>query len=90
MTPRLVTGAWLVLAIALWNGVFDLYISRGAREYLQKQAEFELGRGPEPAMAAVMASARRDGLIMASAWAAIVFAAGCATIWVVRRDTPRT
>ena len=89
MTTRVVVGAWLVLGIALWNGVFDLYVSRGAREYLQKQAEFELGRGPEPIMSMVMVNATRDGQIMASAWALIVTAAGWATVWVVRRTTER-
>jgi hypothetical protein len=85
VTTRIVAGAWLVLGIALWNGVFDLYVSRGAREYLQEQAEFELGRGPEPVMSMVMANATRDGQIMASAWAVIVTAAGWATVWLVRR-----
>jgi len=89
VTARVVTAAWLVLGIALWNGVFDLYVSRGAREYLQKQAEFELGRGPAPVMSVVMANATRDGQIMASAWALIVTAAGWATVWVVRPPSPR-
>ena len=26
---------WLVLGVAVWNGFFDLYVSRGAREYGQ-------------------------------------------------------
>jgi hypothetical protein len=75
---------WLVVAGALWNGVFDLYVSRGAREYLQRQAEFELGRGPEPAMAAVMAHAQRDGVIAASLWAAVILGAGTATVFGLR------
>jgi hypothetical protein len=71
---------WLLFAAAVWNGFFDLYVSRGAREYLQLQAEFELGRGPAPAMAEVMARAARDGIWGASIWAALVLAAGWATI----------
>jgi hypothetical protein len=71
---------WVLLGAALWNGVFDLYISRGAREYLQRQAEFELHRGPEPSMAAVMAKAKHDGAVAASLWAAAVVACGLVTI----------
>ena len=71
---------WLLIAVAVWNGFFDLYVSRGAREYLQLQAEFELGRGPAPAMAEVMARASRDGVWGASMWAAVVLAAGWATL----------
>src|SRR5262245_22408840 len=78
---------WLIFSVAVWNGFFDLYVSRGAREYLQLQAEFELGRGPAPAMAEVMARASRDGVRGASIWAVLVLAAGWATLaaGVVRR-----
>jgi hypothetical protein len=71
---------WLIFSVAVWNGFFDLYVSRGAREYLQLQAEFELGRGPAPAMAEVMARASRDGVRGASIWAALVLVAGWATV----------
>ncbi len=66
----------VAMAAAVWSGVFDLYVSRGAREYLQKQAEFELGRGPEPSMADVMREARTSGVIAASLWATAVASGG--------------
>ena len=71
---------WFLLSVAVWNGFFDLYVSRGAREYLQLQAEFELGRGPAPVMSEVMARASRDGVRGASMWAAVVLAAGWVTV----------
>ena len=76
---------WLVLSVAVWNGFFDLYVSRGAREYLQLKAESELGLGPAPAMADVMARNTHDGLVAASIWATLVLAAGWGTIVVARR-----
>ena len=84
---RTMTAAvlWMVVAGAVWNGFFDLYVSRGAREYLQLRAEFELGRGPAPAMAEVMARASRDGVWGASMWAIFVLAAGWATIALAPR-----
>jgi hypothetical protein len=82
----IVASLWLVLVVALWNGIFDLYVSRGAREYLQLQAEFQLGLGPEPAMAEVMAQATRQGLFGATLWAVLVFAAGMGTLFVARRQ----
>ena len=85
MSARVIAGLWLVLGIAIWNGFFDLYVSRGAREYLQKQLEFETGRGPEPSMQAVMAAAQRDGLLMASMWTALVVGGGWATLAWRRR-----
>ncbi len=62
MTRRTIAVLWLVVGIALWNGIFDLYVSRGAREYLQLRAESELGLVPPPSMAVVMARAERMGL----------------------------
>jgi hypothetical protein len=85
VSTRAAAGLWLALGVAIWCGFFDLYVSRGAREYLQLQAEYELGRGPEPAMAEVMARARRDGLVASSVWAGLVVAAGWGTLWGARR-----
>jgi hypothetical protein len=71
---------WLAVGTAVWCGFFDLYVSRGAREYLQTHAEFELGRVPEPSMPAVMARAQGDGVTAASWMAGLVVCAGWATI----------
>jgi hypothetical protein len=77
---RALAVLWLVVGIVVWNGIFDLYIGRGVREYLQLRAEFELGLQPEPSMAAVMARAQRRGALAASIWAAGVAACGWMTI----------
>ena len=82
MTVRAVDLLCLVLGVAIWNGFFDLYVSRGAREYGQLRVERELGRGPEPDMNAIMASAQRDGVVAASIWASLVVLGGWGTIWV--------
>jgi hypothetical protein len=81
---------WLVIGIAVWNGFFDLYISRGARLYLQLQAESKAGLGSPPSMGAVMAGAKHSGLVAASAWAALVTGAGWATAaWSQRGRSSR-
>jgi hypothetical protein len=79
---RVLFVAWLGVGAAVWNGFFDLYVSRGAREYLQKRAEFDAGLtpGPAPAMAVIMTAARRDGLVAASAWAVLVTGLGLVTL----------
>jgi hypothetical protein len=84
MRSRVLGALWIVVGVAVWNGFFDLYVSRGAREYGQKQAEFELGLGPQPSMAAVMSNAKHDGVVMSTIWAAGVVAAGFATIALTR------
>ena len=72
MRRRIAALVWLVIAAAVWSGFFDLYVSRGAREYLQLSAESELGRAPAPSMTIVMAQARHAGAVAASSWALLV------------------
>jgi len=82
---RIAAAFWLLLGVAVWAGFYDLYVSRGAREYGQLRVEAELGRGAEPDMKRVMANARRDGVVAATAWAVVIVAAGWGTIWVGQR-----
>jgi hypothetical protein len=85
---RFLAVAWLVVAAALWNGFFDLYVSRGAREYLQQEAEYAAGLGPDPALDDVMARARRHGVVAATLWTVVVLGLGWASLRVSRRDEP--
>jgi len=75
-----------VLGIAIWNGFFDLYVSRGAREYGQLRVEAERDRLPQPDMTAIMNRAKRDGLQHASFWALLVVAGGWATLGLAGRS----
>lgn len=85
MSTRLVAVLWLALGVAVWNGFFDLYVSRGAREYGQLRVEYELGRGPDPDVTRVMARATRDGVRASTIWAALVVASGWGTLWLAAR-----
>ena len=91
---RALAALWLVVGLAVWNGIFDLYISRGAREYGQKAAEADLGLGPHVTMVEVMTAVRRDGLVASSLWAVLVVGCGWATIWLAgkprRPDLPES
>ena len=87
MPTRIAAALWLLLGVAVWSGFYDLYVSRGAREYGQLRVEAELGRGAEPDMTQVMANARRDGVLGATAWATVVVLAGWGTIALGRRKS---
>ena len=83
MRRRTLALLWLLVGTAVWLGFFDLYVSRGAREYGQLHAEYELHMTTaEPAMAAVMAGAKHDGVVAASLWAGAIVACGWTTIWL--------
>jgi hypothetical protein len=73
---RLLVLLWVVLAVAIWNGVFDLLVTRGVKEYLYRSAEHARGRGPEVTMDVIMAQTIRDGVVTASAWALLIGTAG--------------
>ena len=46
------------MAVVVWNGLYDLRITLGVRDYLMKQALHDAGRGPAVTIAEAMA---RDG-----------------------------
>ena len=35
---RVAAGLWLVLAVVVWNGVYDLLLTRGIKDYLLRDA----------------------------------------------------
>lgn len=85
MSRGLMAVLWLLVGLAVFNAFFDLYVSRGAREYLQKRAEYELRGGAEPRMDAVMAQSTRDAWTMSTIWAGLVVAAGWGTLAASRK-----
>ena len=87
MRNRMLALLWVVAGAVLWLGLFDLYVSRGAREYGQVHAEYELHMtSTEPSMVVVMGRARHDGVVAASWCAGAIVACGWATIWIKGRS----
>lgn len=80
---------WIGLAAVVWNGFFDLLVSRGQKQYFLEQARFELGLGPEPSLDDVMRRTRQDAVRVASLWAVLIVAAGAATVVLLTRRQGR-
>ena len=72
------------MAIVVWNGLYDLRITLGVRDYLLKEALHEAGRGPAVVLADAMRATVKDAVLVASLWASIVLAAGIATVRLLR------
>ena len=85
LTTRILAIFWVALGVAIWLTMFDLYVSRGAREYGQLRVEAERDNTPAPVMMDVMNRAKRDGLVMSTTLAALVVGGGLATIWAASR-----
>lgn len=84
MSRRTAVLLWVVIAVGVWNAVYDPYIERGVRASLQMVAEAELGLAPEPSLREVMAGSSRHGARVATGWALAVLVAGAVTTYARR------
>ncbi len=83
-----VAAVWLAGAGVVWNTVFDAHITRGARDYVDRQQVYAEGRGPRADMGQVMSAARSDGLRAAWGWTSVELAPGAAlalAVWLRSR-----
>ena len=85
---RLAVGLWLVLAVALWNGIFEMMVVRGVKEYLFRAALFDAGRGPLTPIAEVMDPAIYHATWVATLWASVVVLAALLTIRLLKPHAP--
>jgi hypothetical protein len=84
-TRRWAIGFWIVMAVVVWNGLYDLRVTLGYRDYLMKQALHEAGRGPAVSMAENSDATVKDAVLVATLWATIILVAGLGTVMMVGR-----
>lgn len=85
MRPWGLMAMWVGVAAVVWNGFFDILITRGTKEYFMQNALARLGEVPTPSMEAIMARTAHDAAITSSLWGGGVLAAGWLTLWLARR-----
>lgn len=81
---RVLAGMWLVLALLVWNGVYDMTLGVGIKEYLFRSTLHEAGRGPRVSIAGVLDPFVFDALWVSTFWASLVMLAGLITIRTLR------
>lgn len=81
---RVLVAAWLVLGVALWNGVYDMTLGVGIKEYLFRSALHEAGRAPRVTVASVLSPFVFDAVWVATFWASLVLLLGLLTIRTMR------
>jgi hypothetical protein len=69
---RIAVAAWIVLAVALWNGIFEMMVVRGVKEYLFRAAQYEAGRRPFTPVTDVMDPAIFHATWVATLWTSVV------------------
>ena len=77
---------WLVVGLVLWNGIYDMTLGEGIKEYLFRSVLHEAGRGPRMSVATVLDPFVFDAVWVATFWASIVTLAGLVTIRIMRRE----
>lgn len=92
---RVAVGVWIVLTLVVWNGVYDLLLTRGIKDYLLRNALHEAGRGPDVSMTALLDLTVTEAFWVSTLWASVILLAGLWTIRHLSRSgtphaTPRT
>lgn len=83
---RIAVAVWLVVALVVWNGVYDLLMTRGIKDYLLRQALHQAGRGPEVSMTALIDLAITEAIWVSTLWASVILLAGLMTIRMLSRQ----
>jgi hypothetical protein len=82
---RVIVGAWIVLSVAVWNGIFEMMVVRGVKEYLFRAALHEAGRAPFTPIANVMDVAIFNATWVATLWTSVILLTALVTIRALAR-----
>lgn len=85
---RWVLGLWLVIAVVVWNGLYDLLLARSTQTYLFETAIHQAGQGPYVDLTETLDDAVVYASWISTLWAALLLMAGVFTIWTVRQAGP--
>lgn len=77
---RIAAGLWIVMALVIWNTIYDLMLTRGVQEYMFRFALHQAGRGPLVSMGEVMDRNIYDAVWVSTFFASLVALAGFVTI----------
>lgn len=79
-------AGWCLLGFGLWNGLYDLVLGQGIKEYLFRSTLHQAGRAPLVSIASVMDPFIVDALWISTFWSALVVLCGLLTIRFMRHE----
>lgn len=87
-SQRVAAGLWIVMALVIWNLVYDLLLTRAVQEYMFRVALHQAGRGPLTTMAEVLDREVYYAVWVSTLFASIVALAGFVTIRILSTRRP--
>jgi hypothetical protein len=85
---RIAVCLWVLIAIVVWNGLYDELLARSTQTYLFKQAIHQAGLGPWVDLTTALEVAVRDAAWVSTLWASLLLLAGLATIRLIGSPQP--
>ena len=83
---RIAVALWVVVGIVVWNGVYDLLVGQGIKEYLFRQALYQAGRAPNVSIASVMDPFVYYATWVSTLWASVIVLAGLFTMRMLSHE----
>jgi hypothetical protein len=85
MTPlgrgqRIAVVLWLIVAVVVWNGLYDVLLARSTQNYLFRTAMHDAGFAPAVDLTAALDYAVTEAVWLSTLWAGILLVAGLVTI----------
>ena len=80
---RIAVGLWLIVAVVVWNALYDLLLARSTQTYLFRQAIHQAGLGPWVDLTSALDVAVRDAVWLSTLWASLLLLAGLITIRLI-------
>ena len=81
---RVAAWLWILLAVVVWNVVFDRVVVVAGRDFIDLAVAAARSRGPRPKIEDTMRPARSRALLLASASAGVILVVGFVAISATR------
>ena len=79
---RIAVTVWVVVALVVWNGLYDLLLARSTQNYLFRTAMHEAGVAPAVDLTAALDYAVLEAVWLSTLWAGSLLLLGLVTIRV--------
>lgn len=80
---RIAVTVWVLVALVVWNGLYDLLLARSTQNYLFRTAMHDAGIAPAVDLTAALDYAVLEAVWLSTLWAGILLLLGLLTIRLI-------